>query len=45
MTCGKCSITAETMRGFINGLDVAESVKAELRAVTPQGYVGEEIHL
>ncbi len=43
LTRGKGGITAETMRGFIDGLDVADSVKAELRAVTPQGYVGEGV--
>ncbi|KAB7729131.1 adenylosuccinate lyase [Rudanella paleaurantiibacter] len=33
-------ITADSIRQFIEGLNVSESVKAELRAVTPHGYVG-----
>ncbi len=40
LTRGKGGITAETMRAFINGLDVPEAIKMELRAVTPQNYVG-----
>ncbi|MDE6070568.1 MAG: adenylosuccinate lyase [Alistipes sp.] len=33
-------ITAETIAEFISTLDVAESVKAELRALTPATYTG-----
>lgn len=33
-------ITADSIRQFIDGLDVNESVKAELRAVTPYTYIG-----
>ena len=33
-------ITAATMAEFINGLDVAESVKAELKQITPFNYTG-----
>ncbi|MGA0560436.1 adenylosuccinate lyase [Larkinella sp. VNQ87] len=33
-------ITAETIRRFIDGLNVADSVKAELRAITPYSYTG-----
>ena len=33
-------ITAETIAAFIDTLDVAESVKAELRALTPTTYTG-----
>lgn len=33
-------ITREDMAAFIEGLDVAESVKTELRALTPQTYIG-----
>lgn len=40
LTRGKGGINAETMRAFIDGLEVPENIKAELRAVTPQGYVG-----
>lgn len=33
-------ITHEDITAFIEGLDVAESVKAELRALTPHTYIG-----
>ncbi|MBW6501496.1 MAG: adenylosuccinate lyase [Bacteroidales bacterium] len=33
-------ITAETIMGFINNLEVSESVKTELRAITPQNFTG-----
>lgn len=33
-------ITANTIREFIDGLDVSESVKNELRAITPFSYTG-----
>ena len=33
-------ITAETIAGFIDTLDVSESVKDELRAITPSTYTG-----
>ena len=33
-------ITEETIRRFIENLDVSESIKAELRAITPQSYTG-----
>lgn len=33
-------ITANSIRQFIDELDVSESIKTELRAVTPHGYVG-----
>ena len=33
-------ITEQTIKEFVEGLDVAESVKAELRAITPHNYVG-----
>ncbi|GAB4028446.1 adenylosuccinate lyase [Spirosoma koreense] len=33
-------ITADTIRQFIDGLNVSEAVKAELRAVTPFTYTG-----
>jgi len=33
-------ITEADIRAFVDGLDVAESVKAELRAITPHTYVG-----
>jgi adenylosuccinate lyase len=33
-------ISAESMRDFVNGLDVPDSVKAELLVITPQTYTG-----
>ena len=33
-------MTAETIGQFIEGLDVSEAVKAELRAITPWNYTG-----
>jgi adenylosuccinate lyase len=34
------AITAESIANFIEGLDVSESVKAELRQITPHSYTG-----
>ena len=34
------AIDGETIRNFIEGLDVSESVKEELRAITPYTYTG-----
>ena len=34
------AITAETMSNFIETLDVSDSVKAELKAITPSSYTG-----
>ncbi|MAO45650.1 MAG: adenylosuccinate lyase [Crocinitomicaceae bacterium] len=34
------AITAETMSNFIGNLDVSDSVKEELRAITPSSYTG-----
>lgn len=36
-------ITEQTMTDFINGLNVSESVKRELRAITPYNYTGMRI--
>ncbi len=33
-------ISKESVRAFIDSLDVPESVKAEMRAVTPESYIG-----
>ncbi|MBR0332247.1 MAG: adenylosuccinate lyase, partial [Alistipes sp.] len=33
-------ITEQTIKEFVETLDVAESVKEELRAITPHNYVG-----
>ncbi|MEM6723948.1 MAG: adenylosuccinate lyase [Bacteroidota bacterium] len=40
LTRGKAGIEASDIRAFIDGLDVSESVKEELRAFTPHNYVG-----
>lgn len=34
------AITADAIRNFIDGLDVSETVKDELRAITPHTYTG-----
>ena len=33
-------ITEQTIKEFVEGLDVSESVKAELRVITPHNYTG-----
>ena len=40
LTRGKDSITKESIAEFISGLNVNETVKAELRAITPSNYTG-----
>ena len=40
LTRTNAAITAESIRGFIDGLEVSDSVKAELRAITPHTYTG-----
>ena len=40
LTRTNAAITAESIKGFIDGLEVSESVKAELRAITPHSYTG-----
>ena len=40
LTRTNAAITAESISTFIDGLDVPESVKAELRAITPHTYTG-----
>lgn len=40
LTRGKERVTAEDMQAFIAGLDVADAVKEQLRALTPRGYTG-----
>ncbi len=37
------AITAKSMSDFIDGLDVNDSVKAELKQITPQNYTGMEM--
>ena len=40
LTRTNAAITAESIQGFIDGLEVSESVKEELRAITPHSYTG-----
>lgn len=43
LTRGKGGITRKSMTAFINGLNVSEAVKNELRAVTPHNYTGMDL--
>jgi len=40
LTRTNSAITEDSIRNFIEGLDVSESVKTELRAITPHTYTG-----
>ena len=40
LTRTNSAITGESIRTFIEGLEVSEAVKAELRAITPYNYTG-----
>jgi adenylosuccinate lyase len=40
LTRTNAAITAESISQFIDSLDVSDSVKAELRAITPHSYTG-----
>jgi len=40
LTRTNSAITAESISNFIDGLEVSDSVKAELRAITPHSYTG-----
>lgn len=40
LTRTNAAITGESIRTFIEGLEVSEAVKAELRAITPYNYTG-----
>jgi adenylosuccinate lyase len=40
LTRGKNGITRETMHEFIDGLDIAASVKKELKKISPHNYTG-----
>lgn len=40
LTRGKASITQNDMHEFIDGLKVNDGIKAELKQITPQNYVG-----
>jgi adenylosuccinate lyase len=40
LTRGKNGITKETMHAFIDGLDVAASIKKEMKLISPHNYTG-----
>ncbi|MDR1339775.1 MAG: adenylosuccinate lyase [Prevotellaceae bacterium] len=40
LTRGNAGITRESISAFIDGLDVSESVKSELKAISPYNYTG-----
>ena len=40
LTRTNSAITAESISNFIDGLEVSEEIKAELRAITPHNYTG-----
>ena len=40
LTRTNAAITEESIRSFIEGLDVSEEIKAELRVITPWNYTG-----
>jgi len=40
LTRGKASIDQQGIHGFVDGLEVGEAVKMELKAITPHNYVG-----
>lgn len=44
LTRGK-KVNAEIMADFIDGLELPESVKAELKTLTPASYIGDAIRL
>jgi adenylosuccinate lyase len=41
LTRGKASIDQKGIHTFIDGLDVADAVKVELKAITPHNYTGQ----
>lgn len=40
LTRTNAAITAESLANFIDGLEVSDAIKAELRAITPSNYTG-----
>lgn len=40
LTRGNASITEESISDFINGLEVSESIKSEMRSISPHNYIG-----
>ena len=41
LTRTNSTITAESISAFINTLEVNDSIKAELKAITPSNYIGQ----
>lgn len=40
LTRGNSKITEDSIKTFIEGLDISESIKEEMRVITPHNYVG-----
>jgi len=40
LTRGNSRITKEVIDEFIDGLDITDAIKAELKAITPSNYTG-----
>jgi adenylosuccinate lyase len=40
LTRGKTAITKADIHTFVDGLEVADGIKAELKRITPQNYIG-----
>ena len=40
LTRGKATVKAADIHAFIDGLEVSDAVKAELKQITPQNYLG-----
>ncbi len=40
LTRGKAQVTQNDIHAFVDGLQVAEAIKAELKAISPSNYVG-----
>lgn len=40
LTRGKATVKAEDIHSFIDGLEVSAAIKAELKQITPQNYLG-----
>ena len=43
LTRGQDGITQETLKAFINTLDIPDSAKQELIALTPHRYIGNAV--
>ncbi|WNJ16682.1 adenylosuccinate lyase [Pontibacter sp. G13] len=45
LTRGNASVTAESLAAFVDNLEVSDAIKAELKALSPQQYVGSATQL